>query len=34
MEPQQPVFTVEPPGAPPPQRRSGGAGGFVGGWSS
>jgi Zn-dependent protease len=30
MEPQQPVFTVEPPGAPPPRRRSGGAGGFVG----
>jgi Zn-dependent protease len=32
MEPQQPVFTIEPPGAPPPpRRRSGGAGGLVGG---
>src|ERR1700735_1444939 len=31
LKPQQPVFTVEPPGAPPPRRRAGGAGGIVGG---
>ena len=31
MEPQQPVFSVEPPGAPPPRRTPRPAGGFFGG---
>jgi Zn-dependent protease len=30
MEPPQPIFTVEPPGAPPPRRPSGGLGSYRG----